>query len=329
MAGKGKRMRPHTLTVPKPLITIAGKPIVKRIVEDISGVISEKITEIAFVIGDFGEEAEKELIEVAASIGAKGTIYYQKEALGTAHAILCAGDSLNDKVIVAFADTLFKANFILNDSKDGIIWVHKVDNPSSFGVVKIDSEDHITEFIEKPEEFVSDLAIIGIYYFKDGSGFRRELQYLVDNDIAKDGEYQLTDALQNMIDKGLKFSIDRVDEWLDCGNKNAMIYTNRRILELKNSKNHIESSAEIINSVIIKPCYIGNNVKIVESVIGPHVSIGDNSEIMRSIISNTIIQNNSYISNANIKNSMMGNNVRLEGKSGELDIGDFTKLSGI
>jgi len=329
MAGMGKRMRPHTLTIPKPLISIAGKPIVQRLVEDISAVIKEDISEIAFVIGDFGEEVENDLLSIAASMGAQGKIYYQKEALGTAHAILCAADSLDDKTIVAFADTLFKADFSLDDSQDGIIWVHKVDNPSSFGVVKTDKENYITDFIEKPREFVSDTAIIGIYYFRDGANFKKELQYLIDNKIEKDGEYQLTDALQNMMNKGIRFSIDSVEEWLDCGNKNAMIYTNQRILELKNSRNFLGKSASITNSVIIKPCFIGKNVHVENSIIGPHVSIGDNTQIHRSLITNSIIQTNTRISNANIENSMMGNYVKMEGKAAEINVGDYTILSGI
>ncbi len=329
MAGKGKRMRPHTLTIPKPLISIAGKPIVQRLVEDISAVIKEDISEIAFVIGDFGEKVENELLSIASSMGARGKIYYQKEALGTAHAIHCASGSLDDKIIVAFADTLFKADFVFDESQDGIIWISKVEDPSLFGVVKTNKENYITEFVEKPREFVSDMAIIGIYYFRDGANFKKELQYLIDNKIEKDGEYQLTDALQNMMNKGIRFTIGSVEEWLDCGNKNAMIYTNQRILELKNSQNFLEKSAKINNSIIIKPCFIGKNVKVDNSIIGPHVSIGDNTEIKRSIITNSIIQTNTKISNANIENSMMGNFVKLDGKTGEINVGDYTILSGI
>lgn len=329
MAGMGKRMRPHTLTIPKPLISIAGKPIVQRLVEDISTVIKEDITEIAYVVGDFGDKVEKDLISIAEAMGAKGRIFYQKEPLGTAHAVLCAEESLNGKIIIAFADTLFKANFELDDTKDGIIWVHKVKDPSSFGVVKTDNENYITDFIEKPSEFISDLAIIGIYYFRNGEKLKKELQYLVDNNISKNGEYQLTDALQNLLDKGIKFSTGNVDEWLDCGNKNAMIHTNQRILELKNNLNCIDETASINDSVIIKPCFVGKNVIIENSIIGPHVSIGDDTKIKRSIIKNSIIQKNAIIHFANIENSMMGNFVKLEGKAGDINVGDYTILSGI
>ncbi|HVA99358.1 MAG TPA: nucleotidyltransferase family protein, partial [Bacteroidia bacterium] len=163
MAGMGKRMRPHTLTTPKPLIPIAGKPMVQHIVEDITKVCDEKVDEIAFVIGRFGKEAENNLLKVAESLGAKGSIFYQDEPLGTAHAILCAKSCLTGKVTVAFADTLFKADFKMDSSQEGIIWVQKIADPRAFGVVKVNAENTITDFIEKPETFISDLAIIGIY----------------------------------------------------------------------------------------------------------------------------------------------------------------------
>ena len=205
MAGRGSRLRPHTLTIPKPLLPVGGKPIVQRLVEDITKVCGEPVDEIAFIIGDFGVEVEKNLVAVAESLGAKGSIYYQEEALGTAHAILCAKDSLKGNVVVAFADTLFRADFTLDSSADGIIWVNQIDDPSAFGVVKLNSDNVITDFVEKPTEFVSDLAIIGIYYFKDGAYLKDELQYLIDNNIKEKGEFQLTNALENMKQKGTKF----------------------------------------------------------------------------------------------------------------------------
>ncbi|MEE1112411.1 MAG: nucleotidyltransferase family protein, partial [Bacteroidales bacterium] len=210
MAGMGKRLRPHTLVTPKPLIELAGKPIVQHLCEDIREVVGEEIEEIGFIIGDFGKEVENNLLNIAKQLGTTGKIYYQKEPLGTAHAILCAKESLSGKVTVAFADTLFDAGFTLETKEDGIIWTHKVEDPSAFGVVKKNADQTICGFVEKPKEFVSNEAIIGIYYFKDGENLRNELQYLIDNNITKSGEYQLTDALQNMLDKGLKFKTNDV-----------------------------------------------------------------------------------------------------------------------
>jgi len=326
MAGIGKRMRPHTLTVPKPLIKIAGKPIVFRLVEDISKICKDTIEEIAFIVGDFGKEVESQLLDIADSIGSKGKIYYQEEALGTAHAVLCAGNSLEGEVVVAFADTLFKADFTLDRTKDSIIWVHKVENPQNFGVVKTNEKNIITGFYEKPKDFISDLAIIGIYYFKDGKNLRNELQYLIDNNICKGGEYQLTDALENMKNKNILFSTGQVKEWLDCGNKDATVYTNQRILELNRQERLINTSLKTTNSVIIDPCYIGQNVIIKSSVIGPYVSVSDNTIIENSIITNSIIQSHSKLKNVNIDNSMIGSYVEYNLKYNQVSIGDYTIL---
>src|SRR6185436_8738216 len=184
MAGMGKRMRPHTLTIPKPLIPLAGKPIVHHLMEDIVKVCPEKVNEIAFVVGrTFGKEVENQLIKIAESLGAKGTIHYQDEPLGTAHAILSAKPALTGKVIVAFADTLFRTDANIDANSDGTIWVKQIEDPRQFGVVKVDKNNLITDFVEKPQEFISDLAIIGIYYFRDGENLCSELQYLIDNNI--------------------------------------------------------------------------------------------------------------------------------------------------
>ncbi len=328
MAGKGKRMRPHTLTTAKPLIPVGGKPIVQRLVEDITKVCGEKVQEIAFIIApDMGSEIEQNLIKVAETQGAKGTIHYQKEALGTAHAIMCAKDSLKGKTVVAFADTLFKADFVMDTNQEGVIWVQKINDPKQFGVVKLNKDNVITDFIEKPQQFVSDLAIIGIYYFKDGENLKKELQYLLDNKIMEKGEYQLTNALENMKQKGLKFTPGQVTEWLDCGNKDATVYTNQRVLEFdKNKQELVSKNISSTNSVIIPPCYIGEGVEIINSIIGPHASIGANSKITNSVISNSIIQTETKISNTCLANSMVGIGAEVKGITKDLSISDYTQI---
>tara|TARA_B100000700_G_C15039406_1_gene854546 strand:- start:531 stop:1532 length:1002 start_codon:yes stop_codon:yes gene_type:complete len=326
MAGRGSRLRPHTLTTPKPLIPIAGMPIVERLVKDIVNVCKQEVDEIAFVIGDFGTETEERLIRIAKNLGAKGSIYYQDKPLGTAHAILCAKKSLKGNCVVAFADTLFKADFTLDKKKDGIIWVNQIDDPSSFGVVKINTENTITDFVEKPQNFVSDLAIIGIYYFKDGNNLKEELQYLLDNNIKDKGEYQLTNALENMKNKGVQFSPGEVVEWLDCGNKEATIHTNERVLEYNG--NFTSKTAVLENSEIVEPCFIGEGVVLKNSQIGPYVSIGNNTIVENSCISKTIIQKESFVVNSKIKNSMIGNKCYFDGKNinQEISIGDFSEI---
>ena len=320
-------MRPHTLTVPKPLIPIAGKPIVQRLVEDIVKVCGEKVDEIAFIIGRFGAEVEKKLISIAEAEGAKGTIYCQDTPEGTAHAILCAKPSLTGDLVVAFADTLFKADFTLTGERENTIWVQQVEDPKPFGVVKTDSNNHITDFVEKPETFVSDLAIIGIYYFRDGDNLRDELQYLLDNDIKDKGEYQLTNALENMKNKGVVFVPGKVTEWLDCGNKNSTVYTNQRYLEFIKDSDLVSVSATMNNSVLIPPVYIGSDCKIENSVVGPHVSLGNKSKVISSVISNAIVQENTTIRHANITNSMVGSHSHVEGKAADLSVGDYNHIT--
>ncbi|MGB0176051.1 MAG: sugar phosphate nucleotidyltransferase [Owenweeksia sp.] len=327
MAGRGSRLRPHTLTIPKPLIPIAGKPIVQRLVEDIVKVCAEDVDEIAFIIGDFGKETEENLRSVAKGLGAKGSIYYQDEPLGTAHAIMCAKPSLTGKLVVAFADTLFRADFTLDSSSDGVIWTKRVEDPSAFGVVKKNGDGIITDFVEKPAEFVSDEAIIGIYYFKDGDFLRDELQYLLDNDIRDKGEFQLTNALENMKEKGSRFTSGTVNEWMDCGNKDVTVETNGKILGfVEKDEKLVSDKATIENSEIIPPCYIAEGAVIKNSKIGPRVSIGANTEVVNSTLDNSIVQNDSQIVDAQLTNSMIGNKASFNGKFSSVSIGDYSKV---
>ncbi len=329
MAGRGSRLRPHTLTVPKPLVPVGGKPIVHRLVEDIAAVCDEKIEEIAFVVGDFGIDVENELLAVAEKLGAKGSIHYQKDPLGTAHAVLCAAEKLSGPVVVAFADTLFRANFKINQEDEGILWVKQIEDPSAFGVIKMNEKGEIIDFVEKPKEFVSDLAMIGIYYFKHGEKLRKELEYLINNDIIKGGEYQLPDALRRLTEAGYVFKPGEVNEWLDCGNKEVTVHTNQRVLEFdwEAQKQLVHESVEIENSVIIPPCFVGRNVKISNSVIGPHVSLGSGTEVVNCNISNSIIQQETILKNVVIADSMIGSKVVYNGQTLDLSLGDFTTIS--
>ncbi|WP_413513716.1 sugar phosphate nucleotidyltransferase [Myroides odoratus] len=329
MAGRGSRLRPHTLTIPKPLIPIAGKPIVHRLVEDIAKVLKDPIEEIAFIIHEsFGKQTEKDLIAIAEKLGAKGTISYQNEALGTAHAILCAKESMTGPLVVAYADTLFRADFNLDKTADSVIWVKQVEDPSAFGVVQLNDQNEITDFVEKPTAFVSDLAIIGIYYFKSGETLRKELEFLLDNNVIKGGEYQLTDALENMKQKGMRFVPGQVDEWMDCGNKDVTVDTNNRMLNFleAENRNYVSTSIQMENSTIIPPCYIGDNVVLRHATIGPNVSLGNNSVVENATIKNSLIQTNAYIGHANLDNAMIGNHAKYNGNHTNISIGDYSVL---
>ena len=329
MAGIGKRMRPHSLSVPKPLMKIAGKAIVQRLIEELIKSVDIKVDNIGFVIGDFGKEIEKELLSIARNVNSKGRIYYQKEALGTAHAIYCANEMLNNEVIIAFADTLFKADFRINKESEAIIWIYEVKDPHNYGVVKENDQNIVTDFIEKPKEKISNKAIVGIYYFKNGDLLKNEIKNIIRNKVLIDGEYQITTVLENMKNKGLEFNVSAVDEWMDCGNKNTFISTNARVLKLLNKKELLCDNVVIRNSKIINPCYIGKNVKILNSIVGPYVSIEENTEISKCIISDSIIYNNSKVSGIITSKSIIGSNVEYIKSDEELNIGDFSNYKPV
>ncbi|MEH6679625.1 MAG: sugar phosphate nucleotidyltransferase [Sediminicola sp.] len=331
MAGRGSRLRPHTLTVPKPLIPIAGQPIVHRLVRDIAKVLGEDIDEIAFILGDpafFGDDVVASLEELARSLGAKASIYRQDEPLGTGHAIMCARESLSGPAVIAYADTLIRANFDLDRSADSVIWVKKVDRPEAFGVVQLNQANEIVELIEKPATFVSDLAVIGIYYFKDVGVLKQELQHVLDNKIINGGEYQINDGIKAMMAKGMKFVPGTVEEWMDCGNKNVTVETNGRMLGFlaKDGESMVSKGVTLENSKIVEPCFIGENVVLRNCTIGPNVSIGDHCLIENSAIKNSLIQNHNKIGNANLDNAMIGNHVVYNGKFETISIGDYSTM---
>lgn len=332
MAGRGSRLRPHTLTVPKPLIPVAGQPIVHRLVKDIAKVVDEKIDEVAFILGDpafFGEDVEKSLTKLANDLGAKASIYRQNEPLGTGHAIMCAADSLNGPAVVAYADTLIKADFELDSEADAVIWVKQVDQPEAYGVVKLNDKQEITELVEKPSEFVSDKAVIGIYYFKEISQLKKELTYVIENNIIHGGEYQINDGIIRMMEAGKVFKTGQVDQWMDCGNKKVTVSTNAQVLdnEMKEGIDNVSKSIKLTNSIVIPPCFIGENVQLINSVVGPHVSIGDDSKIENSVISNGIIQHETQIVNSNMDDIMVGSKVSYNGKSKTISIGDYAVVN--
>ncbi len=331
MAGRGSRLRPHTLTVPKPLIPVAGKPIVHRLVSDIAKVLGEPIDEVAFILGDpafFGDDVVESLMELANELGAKGSVYRQDKPLGTGHAIMSAKASLSGPAVIAYADTLIRADFDLDKSADSAIWVKQVERPEAYGVVKLNDANEIVELVEKPKEFVSDLAVIGIYYFKDVGVLKNELQHVLDNDITHGGEYQINDGIKRMMQKGMKFVPGKVDEWMDCGNKNVTVETNQRMLGFleKEGENMMADSVQQENANIVEPCFIGENVVLKNTTVGPFVSVGANTVIENSTIKNSLIQSDSKISNANLDNAMIGNHVVYNGNFETISIGDYSVL---
>ena len=326
MAGRGSRLRPHTLTVPKPLVHVAGKPIVQHLVEDLAAMSPRPFEHIAFVIGDFGEQVESDLLSLAERLGAQGHICHQDQPLGTAHAVWCAREWVDGETVVAFADTLFRADFTLDGAADGHIFVKRIEDPRQFGVVVLDAEGTIAEYAEKPETPVSNLAMIGIYHFSDGAALRREIQGLIDNgaEAMKGGEYQLPDAFRALTSQGARFLPGEVTAWMDCGNRQVTVETNGRMLEFMGEKATASPEATVEDSVVIPPCIIQDGAVVKGSIVGPRVTIGPRTVVERSVVSDSLIGSDSSLSGVNLAGSMIGNHAVVSRRSEDLSLGDFS-----
>lgn len=332
MAGRGSRLRPHSLTVPKPMLPVAGSPIVAQLINEIARVVNQPIEEVAYILGNpafFGPAIEEELKQVAKDLGAKAYIYRQLEPLGTGHAVMCAADSLSGPIIVAYADTLIRTDLSLDPTVDGMIWVKKVENPKAYGVVKINDANHITALVEKPQEFVSDLAVIGIYYFKEGETIKAELEKTMAQPRAEGEEFLLNDGILAMMEKGAVFTPGTVKEWMDCGDPKITLETNTRMLDILTAEGNKLVTDDVVleNSEIIPPCYIGSGVVLKNATVGPHTAVGDGTQIENSTLSKSLVQKHTMIRNAQLHGAMIGNYVKYDGAFDFVSIGDYSELS--
>lgn len=318
MAGKGTRLRPHTLSTPKPLIEIAGKSIIERIIDLIIQKLPLRIQKIGFILEQADPHIESMLKAVLSTKNIEHEVFYQGEARGTAHAIYCANKMLCGPTLIAFSDTIFDANLDFNPNSDGCVLVKEVEDPSAFGVVKLNHSGHITDFIEKPQTQISNLAIVGVYYFKDGSDLKKEIENLLNNNIILNGEYQITTALENLKNNNFQFAVKRINSWLDFGSPNNLLASHAEILKHELLKKRI-----FPNTTIHEPCYIDPTATIENSVLGPNVSIGHGTIIKSSKIKNSIVQKNSEIIGGTFISSIIGNNVKYENDFSRVNIGDY------
>ena len=330
MAGKGTRLRPFTLTCPKPLLKIIDKPIVEHLIDQITSRLTTQIDEIIYILGDeayFNSDVVSSLTLIAKKYNAKTKVYRQLDQLGTGHAIMCAEESLNGPSIVAYADTMIQGQISIAPDVDGIIWVKKVEDPSSYGVVSLDEKNNIIDLIEKPQKYVSDLAVVGIYYFKDISIIRDELKIHLNDKLNPGKEYLLNYGIERMIEKKRVFKSQEIETWMDCGTPKLLIESAKKIMSsqiiLEENNSFIKSG----NVKITQPVFIGKNVKIKDSEIGPFVSIGDDTEISNSNIESTLIYKSVKVSNADIKNSILGQYSVYDGSNKEIFLGDYSQIN--
>jgi len=316
LAGFGTRLRPHTYTRPKPLVSVAGKPVLGHILDKLAGL---DIEEIIFIVGYLGDQIRD---YVTANYNFPSRYIEQEELKGQAHAIYLAREHVSGPVLIIFVDTIFETDLSVleHEQSDGVLYVKEVEDPRRFGVV-ITENGYITKLVEKPATPISNLAVIGLYYIKDSQLLMECIAELIRKDIKTKGEYFLADAFQLMIDKGAKFVARAVEVWEDCGKPETVLHTNRYLLEHGGAQ-----EIETENSVLIPPVYIEETALIKDSIVGPYVSVAGDVIITRSIIQDSIINEGAHIEDANLSQSLIGKDAHVRGSAQRLNVGDSSQV---
>lgn len=316
-AGMGTRLRPHTHTRPKPLVPVAGKPVLGHVLDRLQ-VLS--IDTIVFITGYLGDQIED---YVSTHYELNAQYIEQKELLGQAHAIALAKGQLHGPTLILFVDTIFEADLeALNRTEhDGVIYVSHVDDPSRFGVV-VEEGGNITRLVEKPSTPISHQAVIGLYYVREVDQLFEAIDTLIERNIQTKGEFYLADALQLMIDSGCAFKAEQASVWEDCGTVDAILRTNRFFLE-----RGAANQPDLPGVVVVPPVFVAPTARIERSVIGPHVSVGDGVAISDSVIRDSIISERATITTTILGGSLIGEGAQVEGHHRSLNIGDSSVIS--
>ena len=322
MAGRGTRLRPHTHVTPKPLLPVVGVPMVERIVNTFTQVLPRPLSEGVFVLGDFPQEVNEQLTQICERHGMKASFVYQDVALGTGHAVDCARDFLEGEIISVFADTVFTIDTAVSfEGADVVAFVKWVEDPRRFGVVVM-KDDRITGFVEKPKEIISNEALIGIYYVKEGERLRDALKYIIENEVTGHGnEYQLTDAFDYMIKQRLVFKTAQVTDWLDCGTIEALMDTSRFLLNRPGEARMLGTTEE---SVIIQPVHIGEGAVVRRSIVGPNVVVEAGAQITDAIVRDSIVFSGARIQTVQLRDSLVGREATLSGHLHKVNVGDHS-----
>jgi len=319
MAGYGKRLRPHTFSRPKPLINVAGEPMLKHVLDSLDGL---PIDEYIFIVGYLGEQIEE---YVRTNYKVKATFVEQKEMIGQAHAIHLTREHLTGPIIVLFADTLFDADLsvIGATDADALIYVHQVPDPRRFGVVELNGDGRVTRFIEKPSTTENRNAVIGLYYIRDAARLLAAIEKQLARKVMTKDEYFIADAFQIMIEDGAVFRTQSVKTWLDCGKPETVLETNRYLLD----HGH-DNSSEITQKgfIIVPPVHIHASAVIVNSIIGPHTTVGAGCRIEDSIIRDSIIDAGAEVKLSLLDQSLIGRDASVGGRVRVLNVGDESSV---
>mgnify|MGYP001602402596 FL=1 len=318
LAGKGTRLRPHTHVTPKPMLRVAGKPVMEYVLDDVKGL--RGVEQIVYITGHLKERVE-EFARACTDI--PSVFVEQKVQDGTAGAVALAREYVDQPVLIIFVDTIFDADLSVIDASDadGIIWTKEVEDYQRFGVVVTDEAGFMTRIVEKPTTPISKRANIGLYYIKNWKLLYEGIASVLKQAPNK-GEWYLTDAFQYMIDHGAKIRVVDVEGWYDAGKIDTLIETNRAMLD----RGRARAPESVENSTILDPVYVESGVTIRNSIVGPNVSIGEGSAIDGSTLSDTIVETHASIRNSTLTNSLVGHNAVIDGVSGEITVGDHSEI---
>jgi len=326
IAGFGTRMRPHTWSRPKALISAAGDTIIGHMLQMVRQVPDSENTELIFVVGYLGDSVRRYMQSEFPQV--KAHFFEQKELLGQSHALVQAREFLHGPVIVILGDAIFETDFsqLSREDTEAIAWVKPVEDPRRFGVAAVNSEGWVTGLIEKPGDLANNLAVVGMYYFKRGEDLLAAIDEQMQKGVVTKKEFYLADAIDIMLKKGLKMRTVVVDEWLDAGLPEAVLETNRRLLD-KGRDNSAEAGKR--SGVAIKPpVHIHASTTIENSTIGPYVSVGRDSVIRNSNIEDSILESNVTVEDSTLYGSLLGERSQVRGMKGKVNVGDDSQVSG-
>ena len=320
-AGQGTRLRPHTNTLPKVMLPVAGRPIIGHILADVASLGPD---EVRLVVGYRGDTVEEYARRAFPDLPVR--IVWQEQQLGLGHAVLQGLDpGDHDAVLVVLGDTVFDVDYAdIVSSDDHVLGVRPVPDPERFGIVELDpSGDRIARLVEKPAEPKGNLALVGLYYVQNGETLRLAICGLVEDDSRTRGEYQLTDALQRMIDAGERFVPYEVGGWYDCGKPETLLATNRALLDMRPGEVAAGCAA---NSVLIPPVHVDQNCAIESSVVGPHVTLGEGATIRNSIVRDSILAEGARVEGAVLEGSILGPDVQVRGRARIVNLGENSEV---